>query len=151
MRHIALEGRCFVLSCNQFTRKSDYPPNFIDPEFQDHMMKGDEEGNVEEDYIMVQGGSCIVSPLGKFLAGPVYGKEEILYSDIDLDDCIRGKLDMDVTGHYARPDIFTLYFNSKQNNSVVASSNGNSKKLLYSGSVSVAEKVVSNTVSNNEA
>jgi nitrilase len=138
-----------VLSCNQFTRKSDYPPNFIDPEFHDMMLTRKEEGNNEENYIVAQGGSAIVCPLGKFLAGPVYGKEETLFADIDLGDCIRGKLDMDVAGHYARPDVFTLYFNSKQNNSVVASSTGPLKKLIDSGANS-EEEALSKSVSNIE-
>lgn len=64
MRHIALEGRCFVLGCNQFNRKSDYPPGFIDDEY-DNVLDN-EKGS---DYIMSRGGSVIISPLGKFLAG----------------------------------------------------------------------------------
>ncbi|KAG9104053.1 Nitrilase [Ceratobasidium sp. 392] len=55
---------------------------------------------------MIGGGSVIVGPLGDVLAGPLMSGEGILSAEIDLDDCIRGKLDLDVVGHYARPDIF---------------------------------------------
>jgi len=57
---------------------------------------------------MIGGGSVIVGPLGDILAGPLREEEGILSVVIDLDDCIRGKMDLDVTGHYARNDIFTL-------------------------------------------
>jgi nitrilase len=99
MRHIALEGRCFVLSCNQFARKSDYPPDYP-AEF-----PGDPNA------IVTRGGSCIVNPLGEIVAGPVYDQEAILTADIDLGDTIRGKFDLDVVGHYARPDVFRLVVN----------------------------------------
>ena len=57
---------------------------------------------------LIRGGSVIVGPLGDILAGPVYGKEAVLTADIDLLDAVRGKYDLDVVGHYARPDIFKL-------------------------------------------
>jgi len=96
MRHVAVEGRCFVLSCNQFARRSDYPA-----EHSTHF--GD-----DPDLIMSRGGSCIINPLGDILAGPDYAGETILTADLDLDDIARGKFDFDAVGHYARPDIFRL-------------------------------------------
>jgi len=101
MRHIALEGRCFVLSCNQFARRSDYPPDY----------PADFPGG--PDTIVTRGGSCIVNPLGEVIAGPVYDEEAILTAEIDLGDTIRGKFDLDVVGHYARPDVFQLRVNEK--------------------------------------
>ncbi|CAL8143118.1 unnamed protein product [Orchesella dallaii] len=106
MRHIAMEGRCFVLGCNQFTRRSDYP---ADPEFPNAI--SDKDG----DRVLSSGGSIIVNPLGELLAGPNYSNEELLIADIDLNEVIRGKYDLDVVGHYNRPDIFTLYVNEKPN------------------------------------
>jgi nitrilase len=96
MRHIALEGRCFVLSCNQFTRRRDFPPD----------LPNDLAGGPDD--VVSTGGSCIVGPLGQVLAGPAWDGEEILYADIELDEITRAKFDFDVTGHYARPDIFRL-------------------------------------------
>ena len=55
---------------------------------------------------MCRGGSVIVSPLGQVMAGPLYGEEGILCADLDMGDVVRGKLDFDVVGHYARPDVF---------------------------------------------
>jgi nitrilase len=52
-----------------------------------------------------------VNPLGEIVAGPVYDQEAILTADIDLGDTIRGKFDLDVVGHYARPDVFRLVVN----------------------------------------
>jgi nitrilase len=101
MRHIALEGRCFVLSCNQFARRSDYPPDY----------PGDFPGG--PDAVVTRGGSCIVNPLGEVIVGPVYDEQAILTADIDLGDTIRGKFDLDVVGHYARPDVFQLKVNEK--------------------------------------
>lgn len=93
MQHIALEGRCFVLSCNQFVRKSDYPERFR------------EELN-DEPEIMSGGGSVIVSPMGEVLAGPLWNEEGLLTAELDYSVLAKSKLDFDVVGHYARPDVF---------------------------------------------
>ncbi|HEU5369026.1 MAG TPA: nitrilase-related carbon-nitrogen hydrolase [Ktedonobacterales bacterium] len=102
MQHIALEGRCFVLSCNQFARRSDYPADYAAPQFGD-----------DPETVVSRGGSCIIGPLGQVLAGPNYEQECILTADLDLDDIARGKFDLDVVGHYARPDVFTLHVNEQ--------------------------------------
>ncbi len=96
MRHIALEGRCFVLSACQVLRRSDMPldiPNALGESPQALLMRG---------------GSCIIDPGGKVLAGPVFEEEAILCAELDLDEITRGKYDFDVAGHYSRPDIFQL-------------------------------------------
>ena len=95
MRHIAVEGRCFVLACNQFNRRSDFPD--------DYSAFGPDPNTVVN-----RGGSCIVDPFGNFLAGPNTEDEVILTAEIDRAQIIRGKYDLDVVGHYARPDIFQL-------------------------------------------
>jgi nitrilase len=102
MRHIACEGRCFVLGCNQYVTKNMYPAD----------LPGVEELEGQPD-VVCRGGSTIISPLGDVLAGPLYGEEGILYADLDMDDVARGKLDFDVVGHYSRPDIFKLTINEK--------------------------------------
>lgn len=96
MQHVALEGRCFVLSCNQYALRSDYPADYA-------AVQGDDPQTV-----MSRGGSCIIAPLGKILAGPNYEGPAILVADLDMDDIARAKYDFDVVGHYARPDIFRL-------------------------------------------
>ncbi|MBI2961988.1 MAG: nitrilase [Betaproteobacteria bacterium] len=95
VRHIAVEGRCFVLSCNQFARASDYPERA-------------EAAGENASRVLSRGGSCIISPLGEFLAGPNYEGECILTADLDLGEIARGKFDFDAVGHYARPDVFRL-------------------------------------------
>ena len=96
MRHVALEGRCFVLSACQHIRRDAFPDDY-------DCVLGD-----APDTVLMRGGSLIVSPLGELIAGPNYEGETILYADIDLDDIVRGKYDFDVAGHYARPDVFRL-------------------------------------------
>ena len=61
-----------------------------------------------------------MSPLGKVLAGPNFDGEAILTADLDLDDVVRGKYDFDVTGHYARPDVFRLYVNEERRQTVMS-------------------------------
>lgn len=100
MRHIAYEGRTFVLSACQYMTRADAPE-----EYACH------QGN-NPDTVLIRGGSVIVSPLGEIIAGPIYDREAIITADIDLDDVIRGKYDLDVAGHYARPDIFSLQVNN---------------------------------------
>ena len=60
------------------------------------------------DTVLMRGGSAIVSPLGRVLAGPHFDGETILTADLDLDEIVKGKYDLDVTGHYARPDVFSM-------------------------------------------
>lgn len=102
LRHIACEGRCFVLGCNQFVTKSMYPSD----------LPGIEE-LASQPEVMCRGGSAIISPLGEVLAGPLYDQEGILYADLDLREVARGKFDFDVVGHYARPDVFQLHVNEQ--------------------------------------
>jgi nitrilase len=97
LRHIACEGRCFVLGCNQFVTKAMYPTD----------LEGIEDlANQPE--VLCRGGSAIISPLGEILQGPLYDQEGTLFADLDLAEVARGKFDFDVVGHYARPDVFRL-------------------------------------------
>ena len=91
MQHIALEGRCFVLGCNQFVTKDMYPKDLIGLEDLDNQPE-----------VMCRGGSLIVNPLGKILAGPLYDAAGILYAELDKSALIQAKLDFDVIGHYYR-------------------------------------------------
>jgi nitrilase len=99
MRHVALEGRCFVLTACQFIRRKEFPPEV-------RMSLGD-----SPDAAIMRGGSAIVSPLGSVLAGPHFDGEAILTADLDLGEIGRGKFDFDVAGHYSRPDVFQLVVN----------------------------------------
>ena len=102
LQHIACEGRCFVLGCNQFVARSMYPPDL--PGLADLAGQPD---------VMCRGGSAIVSPLGEVLAGPLFDQEGTLYATLDLAEVARGKYDFDVAGHYGRPDVFQLLVNEQ--------------------------------------
>ncbi|MBS1976326.1 MAG: carbon-nitrogen hydrolase family protein [Bacteroidetes bacterium] len=94
LTHIACEGRCFVIGCNQFLTVDHYP---------DELKKLIVEGHPS---LPSSGGTVIISPLGKVLAGPLFNKEGIITAEIDPAEIVRAKMDFDVIGHYARPDIF---------------------------------------------
>jgi nitrilase len=100
LRHIASEGRCFVLGCNQFVTKNLYPSDL--PGIRDLADQPEE---------MCRGGSAIINPMGDVIAGPLYGEEGILYADLDMADVARSKFDFDVVGHYARRDVFQFRVN----------------------------------------
>ena len=99
MRHIALEGRCFVLTACQYLRRGD----FVGTE---RISLGD-----TPDAVLMRGGSAIIDPLGNVLAGPDFSGETILIAELDPGDIGRGKFDFDVSGHYSRPDVFQLSVN----------------------------------------
>lgn len=103
LQHISLEGRVFVLGCNQYVTRDMYP--------EDLEIKEELEGWPET---LCRGGSAIYSPLGDLLAGPLWDEEGILYADLDMGEVARGKFDLDVTGHYARPDVFHFWVNQEE-------------------------------------
>ena len=106
MQHIALEGRCFVLGAAQAIRADAFGDDY------DSALEPNEAG------YLIRGGSVIVGPDGTVLAGPVYNSEEILVADIDVADRARFTYDFDATGHYARPDVFSLTVDERPKPSV---------------------------------
>jgi nitrilase len=96
MKHIAAEGRCFVLGCNQFVTKEDYPTD----------LPGEHVEGLND--VMSTGGSVIIDPLGNELAGPLWNESGILFAELKSDKLIQSKMDFDVVGHYSRNDVFEL-------------------------------------------
>ncbi len=94
MRHIAHEGRCFVVSACQ-----------VQPSPAD---LGVDVPGWDAGRPLINGGSVIVGPLGDVLAGPLRGGTGLLTARIDTADLVRARYDFDVVGHYSRPDIFSL-------------------------------------------
>ena len=94
MRHIAHEGRCFVVSACQVQAS----PQAL----------GLEIANWPAERPLIAGGSVIVGPMGEVLAGPLVGRAGLLTAQIDTDELVRARYDYDVVGHYARPDVFEL-------------------------------------------
>lgn len=106
MRTIALEGRCFVLSACQYLTRADCPASYGD------MIETD------PDSVLIRGGSCIIDPFGKVLVEPKFDGEAISIAELDRSLIVRGKYDLDVIGHYGRPDIFRLVVDTRAKNPV---------------------------------
>ena len=117
MRHIAIEGRCFVLASCQYLTRQDCPEEY--PLDTDAFPDG----------VLIRGGSVIVDPFGEVLAGPDYGRESILVAELDAERIVQGKFDLDVAGHYARPEIFQLQVRGEPQRGVIFS---NTQKVLDS-------------------
>ncbi|NOY48022.1 MAG: carbon-nitrogen hydrolase family protein [Chlorobi bacterium] len=100
MQQIALEGRCFVLGCNQYMTKAMYPEKY------QHTVANEKDN-------LCPGGSVIVSPLGKIVEGPLFDEAGALVAELDLEDIKRSKLDFDVIGHYSRDDVFEFKVNGQ--------------------------------------
>jgi nitrilase len=102
IRHIALEGRCYVLACNQFVTKADYPDDLDKTSAREIAALSDP---------LCRGGSAIVGPLGEYVAGPLWDETGILYGHIDPGAVTEARFDFDAVGHYSRPDLFDLAVN----------------------------------------
>ena len=105
MKHIAHEGRCFVVTAVQYLP----PPEAL----------GKTVPHWKDDEELMRGGSVIVDPMGQVLAGPLYHKEGLVSAEIDLKDIVKAKYDMDVSSHYARPDVFSLHVDTRPKKTVV--------------------------------
>lgn len=112
LRHIAKEGRVYVIAPSMAMRKADIPDTY---DFKAKYYSGANEW-------FKKGDTAIVNPDGKFIAGPVREKEEILYAEIDLQQMRGSRWKLDVAGHYARPDVFRLTVN-KTKHEMIALSN----------------------------
>ncbi|MFN8540107.1 MAG: nitrilase-related carbon-nitrogen hydrolase [Thermomicrobiales bacterium] len=98
IRHIALEGRCFVLACNQYVTKAMYPAD-LGPK--PSPLERQPEG-------LMPGRQRNHLPARRLSRRTLFGQEGILCADLDLDAIAGAKFDFDPIGHYARPDVFTL-------------------------------------------
>ena len=104
MRHIAHEGRCFVVCAVQYLP----PPETLGVEVPHWDPKAE----------LMRGGSVIVDPQGNVLAGPFYHEEGLLTAEIETDEILRARYDLDVSGHYARPDVFKLVADTRRKDNV---------------------------------
>ena len=93
-RHYAFEGRCFVLAAGSIMYGRDLPPELERP------------AGVADDTLLLRGGSAIIAPDGSYVAGPLFDQESILFADLDLQRIDQEVMTLDVSGHYARPDVF---------------------------------------------
>jgi nitrilase len=95
-RGYAFEGRCFVLAVGSIMRVRDMPPE-LPP-------RSEKASN--PDGLLIRGGSAIIAPNGRYLAGPVFDEESVIVADCDLSEITREAMTLDVSGHYSRPDVF---------------------------------------------
>ena len=97
VQHIALEGRCYFINSDMVFHRADYPAGLHCP---------DEIARLND--IPCRGGSCIVDPYGHYVVQPVWDSEDILYADLDMQRVPASRMELDVCGHYARPDVLRL-------------------------------------------
>ncbi|TAQ86496.1 hypothetical protein B7494_g5178 [Chlorociboria aeruginascens] len=136
MRTVACEGRCIILSANMCVRKGNLPSwvgggvstvddhleregngiaklrrksTVIEDGNQIALPLSNKEANNTSSEFASRGGSCIISPFGRVLAGPLWDDDDgLLVAEVDFEDCVRGRLDLDVAGSYSRNDAFKL-------------------------------------------
>lgn len=97
-RHYAFEGRCFVLASGSIMPARDLPVELERPQaFMD-----------DPGQLVLRGGSAIIAPDGRYIAGPVFDTETILTADLDLSEIAQEHMTLDVTGHYGRNELFTF-------------------------------------------
>ena len=99
LRHIAKEGRVYVVGVNSILRGSSIPE---DVPYRAELYGG------EDDWLAL-GNSAIVGPDGDVLAGPLVREEGIVYADIDIQTARTARHQFDPFGHYARPDVLRLF------------------------------------------
>lgn len=116
MSHIAYEGRNFLVSACQY---------------QPAPLKGlSNDKSWPADKPLIRGGSVILSPMGEVLAGPLYNNTGLISAEIDLNDIIKARYDMDPTGHYSRPDIFQLTVDGRERPAIVEIKENTDDKYL---------------------
>ncbi|KAH3743090.1 carbon-nitrogen hydrolase family protein [Pelomyxa schiedti] len=139
MQHISLEGRCYVIGCNQFVKLSDYPehlqsqivlpskvvsaPSTTTPTstttntpVNSSIIVTPQEP--DRDTVLCRGGSVVLSPHGEILAGPLFDKEGILVTQFNMSEITRARYEFDPVGHYSKPEVFSLTVDVKSHTPV---------------------------------
>lgn len=102
IRHIAIEGHCYFINCDMFFTRADYPKT---------ASAGEEIAKLPE--IACRGGSCVVDPFGHVVSDTIWAQEGIIYAELDMQKVPVSKMEHDVCGHYARPDVLKLQVEDK--------------------------------------
>ncbi len=101
-RFVAMESRSYVVSVSGLLRKSDIPDDFPHRE---HVLQS------FENEIISNGGSCVADPDGNWLVEPVCDQEKLIVVEVDHEKVLRSRQNLDISGHYSRPDVFQLAVN----------------------------------------
>jgi len=104
LRHIAREGRCWVIGCGNLMHVSDIPAD----------LPGRESLYPDPEEWVNPGDSLVIAPDGQVVVGPLHREAGILTAEIDLEAAAAAKRALDIVGHYSRPDIFTLSVNRRR-------------------------------------
>jgi predicted amidohydrolase len=104
-RQYAFEGRCHVVSVGQLMKTADTPKGLKIP---DHLDRSN------QDELVLKGGSCIIGPDGQFILEPKYNEQSIIYQEIKIGEGRGEFMNLSVSGHYQRPDVFELSINKKR-------------------------------------
>ena len=102
IQHIAIEGKCYFINADMIIRRNSYPSDLCESDIISKL----------PEYVC-RGGSCIIDPYGHYLTEPVWDKETIIYAELDMSLPVSCKMEHDVIGHYARPDVLDLKINEK--------------------------------------
>ena len=102
IKHIAIEWHCYFINCDMYFTCDTYP---ADLQAQDEIAKLPAK--------VCRGGSCIVDPYGHYLTEPVWDKEAVIYAELDMSKVAASRMEFDVCGHYARPDVLKLVIEDK--------------------------------------
>lgn len=100
-RHYAHEGRCFVIAVGQVMHRDELPGG----------LKISDAIELSDNALVLQGGSAIYGPDGSIIKAPLYGERSIIYADLDLKKGIGERMNLSVSGHYQRDDVFDLKVN----------------------------------------
>jgi nitrilase len=112
-RSYALEGRCFVVSAAQIVSTDDIPADLLDA------YRAGVGSDAAAAGLLFDGGSSIAGPDGSWIVEPQFGHARIITATVDLDLRYRESIDLDVAGHYARPDVFQLSIDRSRRDSGV--------------------------------
>lgn len=102
IRHIAIEGHCYFINCDMLITKASYPEDLNEYAALSYLPD-----------IVCRGGSSIIDPYGHQVGDCIWDKEGIIYAELDMQAVPSSKMEHDVCGHYARPDVLKLTVEDK--------------------------------------
>lgn len=103
IRHIAIEGHCYFVNCDMLITKDSYPEDL-----------NEYAALADLPQIPCRGGSCVIDPFGHLVSDCVWDEEAVIYADLDMQKVPASKMEHDVCGHYARPDVLELFVDDSE-------------------------------------